>query len=229
MSTQEATAKNPAIQVEEVEDYLRQHPDFFESRPELLAEMRISHASGNAVSLIEHQINILRNKNSQLEKKLLDLVDVARDNEHLSTRLHHLALGLLEAENLDAVLSIAQELLRNELKADHVSIRLIGDDQDKLHSITEAEASEYFDDLFINHRPVCGRLTAEQKQALFGEQAEEIASSVVVPLLDPERLGILAVGSLDEQRFHPGMGTLFMGTLGELVSRAIRSHRDGNG
>jgi uncharacterized protein len=228
MSTQEATAKNPAILVEEVEDYLREHPDFFESRPELLAEMRISHASGNAVSLIEHQINILRHKNSQLEKKLLDLVDVARDNEHLSTRLHHLALGLLEAENLDAVLSISQELLRNELKADHVSIRLIGAEDD-LHFISEDEATEYFDELFNNHRPVCGRLSAEQKQALFGEQAEEIASSVIVPLLDPERLGILAVGSLDEQRFHPGMGTLFMGTLGELVSRAIRSHRDGNG
>lgn len=229
MSTQEATANKPAILVEEVEDYLREHPDFFESRPELLADMQISHASGKAVSLIEHQINILRSKNSQLEKKLLDLVDVARDNEHLSTQLHHLALGLLEAENLDAVLSIAQELLRNELKADHVSIRLIGGDENGLHAISETDVQEHFDDLFLNHRPVCGRLSTEQKTALFGEQAEEIASSVVVPLLDPERLGILAVGSRDDQRFHPGMGTLFMGTLGELVSRAIRSHRDSNG
>jgi uncharacterized protein YigA (DUF484 family) len=225
MSTQEATADNPSIPVDDIENYLQEHPDFFESRPELLAEMIISHPSGQAVSLIEHQIRVLRDKNGQLEHKLLDLVAVARDNEHLSTQLHHLALGLLEAENLDAVLSISQELLRNELKADHVCIRLIGQEEEGLHGMTNDIANAQFADLFVANRPVCGRLSDEQKSELFGEEGEAIASSVLVPLQDPERLGILAVGSHDEQRFHPGMGTLFMGTLGELVSRAIRRHR----
>ncbi|MDX1335254.1 MAG: DUF484 family protein [Gammaproteobacteria bacterium] len=39
----------------------------------------------------------------------------------------------------------------------------------------------------------------------------------------------MAVGSRDANRFYPGMGTLFMGTLGELISRAIRSYRGDNG
>lgn len=224
MSTQEATANNPTIPVEDIEEYLQDNPDFFESRPELLAQMIISHPSGQAISLIEHQVSVLRDKNEQLEHKLLDLVAVARENEHLSTQLHHLALGLLEAENLDAVLSISQELLRNELKADHVCIRLIGQEE-ALHGISGDAADELFTDLFAGNRPVCGRLSDQQKEILFGEEGENIASSVLVPLQDPERLGILAVGSHDEQRFHPGMGTLFMGTLGELVSRAIRRHR----
>lgn len=229
MSTQEATAENATTPVEDIEDYLQEHSDFFETRPELLAQMTISHPSGKAVSLIEHQVRVLRDKNEQLERKLLDLVSVARDNEHLSTQLHHLALGLLEAENLDAVLSIAQELLRNELKADHVCIRLIGQDEEGLHGMTDEVVNEQFTDLFAGNRPVCGRLSEQQKATLFGDEADNIASSVLVPLQDPERLGILAVGSHDEQRFHPGMGTLFMGTLGELVSRAIRRHRVVNG
>jgi len=230
MSSQEATLSSSAISEVDVEEFLQENPEFFESRPELLATMQLPHPSGSAVSLIERQVHILREKNQSLERKLLDLVEVARDNEHLSNQLHHLSLGLLEAEDLDSVLTISQELLRNELKADFVCIRLLGLEDGNIHALPNDEDSlAQFEELFSSKRPACGRLSEEQKKILFCDENDEVASSVLVPLQDPERLGILAVGSRDANRFYPGMGTLFMGTLGELISRAIRSYRGDNG
>jgi uncharacterized protein YigA (DUF484 family) len=230
MSTQEATLKTTNISEADVEEFLQDNPQFFESRSELLADMQLPHPSGSAVSLIEYQVRVLREKNQSLEHKLLDLVGVARDNEHLSNQLHHLSLGLLEAEDLDSVLNISQELLRNELKADFVCIRMLGLEEGNVHALPGGEeALAQFEEVFSSNRPSTGRISQEQKLILFCDESDDVASSVLVPLQDPERLGILAIGSRDENRFYPGMGTLFMGTLGELISRAIRSHRGDNG
>lgn len=209
-----------------VEAYLRAHPDFFERHLSLLDVLKLPHPVGGAVSLVERQVGVLREKNRQLERKLLDLVQVARDNEHLSSRLHHLALGLMDADGLDAVLATVQEQLRGEFKADHAVIRLLGEAGQGPHFIAASSAElAAFEDLFRNRRPVCGRLTGAQRGFLFGEQAGAVASAVMVPLLGTEPLGILALGSHEASRFHPGMGTLFLGYLGELISKAVLIHR----
>ena len=112
---------------EDIERYLSTHPDFFERNIDLLESLSIPHDTGGAVSLIERQVDVLRNKNEQLERKLIDLVQVARDNEGLSTRLHRLALGLMEADGIDDVISTTKDLLRNEFPSTHVVIRLFAE------------------------------------------------------------------------------------------------------
>ncbi len=223
-SNEHRLKKEESVSEEAVVQYLRAHPEFFERQTQLLTLIKLPHITGGPVSLVERQITLLREKNRQLERKLMDLVSVARDNEHLSSRLHHLALGLMEADGLDAVLGTAQEVLRGEFKADHVFIRLIGETPGAggLHFIDPGEPGlGLFDGLFESKRPICGRLTREQTAFLFAEHAEEVASAVVVPLTDADRLGLIALGSREQTRFHPGMGTLFLGYLGELVSRAV--------
>jgi uncharacterized protein len=78
--------------------------------------------------------------------------------------------------------------------------------------------------MFKMKRPICGLLADERVHCLFGGNAPDVASAVMIPLIDGRRLGVLALGSADKERFHAGMGTLFLGYLGELVSRAIMSH-----
>lgn len=225
------TQTKPGAAIETIEEatierYLRDHPDFFERHVGLLTVLKLPHPSGGATSLIERQISVLREKNRQLERKLMDLVQVARDNEHLSSQLHHLALGLMDADSLDEVLATVQEQLRGEFKADRAVIRLLGPADAGHHFVAPSESElAAFEDLFRNRRPVCGRLTAAQRDFLFGEEAEAIASAVMVPLLGTEPAGILALGSQEESRFHPGMGTLFLGYLGELISKAVLIHR----
>ena len=84
---------------EQVCGFMRNHPEFFEQHPELLAELRLSHPSGNAVSLIERQVQVLRDQNEDLKSRLLQLIEVARDNDRLNERMHSLTLDLLAAQS----------------------------------------------------------------------------------------------------------------------------------
>lgn len=207
-----------------VEAYLRAHPEFFERHTGLLATLKLTHPDRGAISLVERQIYLLRDKNRQLERKLMDLVQVARDNEQLSVHLHHLALGLIDADDLDTAVATVKDQLRTEFKTDAVVLRLLrrGAVGQSPHLVeTDEHALSLFSDLFKNRRATCGRLTDDQLGFLFAEQRADIASAAVIPLSDSDPMGILALGSRDEARFHPGMGTLFLGYLGEIVSRAI--------
>jgi uncharacterized protein len=228
MSTHTNLAED-ALSEEAVEAWLRAHPDFFERHLALLDVLKLPHASGGAVSLIERQIGWLRDKNRQLERKLLDLVQVARENERLSQRMHHLALGLMDADSLDAVLATTQEQLRTEFRADHVVVRLLGDPEDGLHFLAESDPTlGPLEPLFETRRPLCGRLSDEQLSALFPTDDDPVQSAVAVPLMEgSRRLGVLALGSREETRFHPGMGTLFLGYLGEIISHAVATRLKG--
>lgn len=215
---------------EDIERYLSTHPDFFERNIDLLESLSIPHDTGGAVSLIERQVNVLRNKNEQLESKLIELVQVARDNEGLSTRLHRLALGLMEAEGIDDVISTTKDLLRNEFPSTHVVVRLFAENglDEPISDLYIGERGEapksLVEDLFDSNRPVCGRFEEVQMTYVFGDIGVEVKSAVLIPLTDGRNLGILALGSHEPDRFHNGMGTLFLGYLGELVSRAVNTH-----
>ncbi|MGH8501244.1 MAG: DUF484 family protein [Gammaproteobacteria bacterium] len=212
-----------------VEQYLLAHPDFFERHTGLLESLTIPHARGGAVSLVERQVAALRARNRQLERKLIDLVQVARDNESLSSRLHRLALALMEADGLQEVIATTRELLRSEFPSTQVVLKLFRNPRTALqasaHLLAEDDtAASLFDGLFKTKRPVAGLLADARVNYLFDAEVGGVASAVMVPLVDGKRLGVLALGSAEQDRFHVGMGTLFLGYLGELVSRAIGSH-----
>lgn len=210
----------------DVEAFLRATPDFFERHLSLLEVLRLPHPTHGAVSLVERQMGVLRERNRQLERKLGDLIQLARENEQLSANLHHLGLGLLRADSLDSVLATAREQLRDEFKADEVVVRLIGQSGEGTpYSRPDDDPGlAHFTGFFERRRPVCGRVDREQLDWLFGtETAELLGSAVMIPFYDAEPLGVLALGSRDATRFQPGMGTLFLGYLGELVGTAVSS------
>ena len=137
MQTQSSAAP---LEEKSVADYLRENPEFFQNNPSLLAALQIPHAVGPAVSLVEHQVKVLRDQNSQLKRKLMDLVHVARDNNRLNERMHQLTLGLITAHTLEALLDTLRENLLMEFKADTVTLRLAG--------LPEARARECSVDIF---------------------------------------------------------------------------------
>ena len=229
-SSQQTQSSALPLEEKSVADYLRDNPDFFQNNTSLLAALQIPHAVGPAVSLVEHQVKVLRDQNSQLKRKLMDLVHVARDNNRLNERMHQLTLGLINATSLEALLDTLRENLLVEFKADTVTLRLAG--------LPEARARECAVDLFdtdsneLNHfeaflkssRPQCGRFKQEQLQYLFGDQAQAIESVALIPLGPKVSLGLLAIGSREASRFHPGMGTLFLTHLGELTGLLLADH-----
>ncbi|MES9871125.1 MAG: DUF484 family protein, partial [Sedimenticola sp.] len=51
-------------------DYLKSNADFFERNQDLLKELELSHSSGGAVSLIERQVQSLREQNQQQQSQI---------------------------------------------------------------------------------------------------------------------------------------------------------------
>ena len=209
-------------------DYLLSHPEFFEAHPELLSKLKVPHPSGTAVSLIERQVEVLRGQHRQLERKLVDLIEVARANDTLIERIHRLALALLEGATLPDRLYALQEELRERFGADEVSLFLRHPKEQKGDAgparwLKDGDAGlEQFQELLKAGKPHVGRLRPPQLEFLFGGQAEHIASSALVPLGDKGSLGLLAVGSRDADRFSPTLGTAFLTRISELVTAAVQ-------
>ena len=110
----------------DVEEFLREHPDFFEDHISLLMDLTIPHPNtGSAVSLIEHQVELLRKQNNKTQKQLDELIQIARENDRLSKSMHHLILSMMAAKNLTDVLGLLYKNLRKDFSADAICIRFL--------------------------------------------------------------------------------------------------------
>lgn len=228
-----ANAKQASVLApEEVAQWLRDHPDFFQNHEALLAELKLPHAADGAVSLIEHQVNLLRRKIRQKDDRLSELIERAKDNHRLSGQLHSLALTLMEADTVDSVLSLAREQLVSTFNAEAVSIKLFkrSNSDTAGYFINPRDISRQFASAYRTHNPMCGTLNKEQNALLFQDEDFEVKSSVFIPLNEGRPIGFLSMGSARKSRFTPTMGTHFIRCLGELVGRAIvcqENHRRG--
>ncbi|HHJ18710.1 MAG TPA: DUF484 family protein [Gammaproteobacteria bacterium] len=219
---------SPTLSDEDIAAYLRLNPDFFERHESLLAGLSLPHDGRGAISLVEHQMILFRRKNQKLESKLLELMHTAKENESLSTRLFQLSLALIEADNLDDVVALVRDQLINGFKTDLVTIGLFdtaGQSSPGLHEASREDVTRRFKIPYQSRRPQCGALNTDQMTLLFGEQAATIHSAALIPLFNTEAMGYIALGSHEPSRFRPGMGVMFLGNLGALVSSAIHYHQ----
>ncbi|KAA9130852.1 DUF484 family protein [Marinihelvus fidelis] len=208
----------------DVKNFLQDNPGFLVDHPDLLAEMQLPHESGEAVSLIEKQVNLLRDQNRKLSRQLNQLIRVATDNEALMDRLHGLTLELILVEDTGAFFDRLAEVLLEEFDADILNISLFE------REIKASDSTPLFnydrDDPelkpFAGHlekgKTVCGRLNKGKLEFLFRSRAQWVQSSALVPLGDA---GMMAIGSSDPARFYPGMGTLFLDLLARVIVRKL--------
>jgi len=232
MSTQrKAEFTDQSLSEEAIHDYLADNPDFFERHADLLGTIRLPHSSGAAVSLVERQVSVLRQKDLKHERKLKELLAVARANDALAGKIHRLTLRLLGAADLPATLVSLEDALRADFDADQSILVLFGDPEDFAGVAVgrffkavarDDDALKAFDTFLKGSGPRCGQIRDSQRDFLFGKETDEIGSAALVPLGAKSSLGFLAIGSADSERFHPGMSIDFLGRLGELVAEALK-------
>lgn len=234
MSTQAKTEfVDEELSESAVHDYLAEHPDFFERHGALLGSLQLPHVAGGAVSLVERQVSVLRQKDLKLERKLKDLLEVARANDALAEKIHHLALNLIAAADLSSTLTIIEESLRTGFDANQSILVLFGNPE--LFKDVKAgrfflavergdEAVKAFDTFLNGSGPRCGQVRDAQRDFLFGKETDEIGSAALIPLGKKSATGFLAIGSGDADRFHPGMSIDFLTRLGELVAEALNRY-----
>ncbi|MGA9028570.1 MAG: DUF484 family protein [Steroidobacteraceae bacterium] len=215
-----------------VADYLQIYPDFFERNASLLLKLRLPHVreAGATVSLVERQVEVLRERNQSLERKLKELVDVARANDALADRIHRLSQRLILARNLLETVNAIEGSLREDFDAKHSVLVLFRANAAALEPTAgrflraadpAAADLRIFDSLLQSGKPRCGQIRDAQRDFLFGRDTIEIGSVALTPLGQKGDVGILAIGASDVERFHPAMSTEFLSRIGELVGFAL--------
>jgi uncharacterized protein YigA (DUF484 family) len=232
MSTQAKTEfVEEELSEQAVHDFLAAHPDFFERHSTLLSSLNLPHASGGAVSLVERQVSVLRQKELKLKRQLKELIEVARENDVLAAKIHELTLQLMAADDLGKTIAAVEEALRSGFKADQAVLVLFGEED----AFDDIKAGRFFRVIDRNDEALkpfstflggtsarCGRIRDSQRSFLFHQDADEIGSAALVPLGRGPELGFLAVGSKDSDRFHPGMSIDFLTRLGDLVAGSLK-------
>jgi hypothetical protein len=184
---------------------------------------------GSTVSLVERQVEVLRERNQSLERKLKELVDVARANDALAVRIHRLSQRLIRARTMAETIDALETSLREDFDARHSMLVLFTEEARGLDPMPrflrtadpEDADIKTFESLLGSGKPRCGQVRDSQRDYLFGKDSVEIGSVALTPLGPKGALGLLAIGASDAQRFHPGMSTEFLTRIGELLTYAL--------
>jgi len=190
--------------------YLKENPEFFEEYADVIAEIFVPHPhGGHAIPIAERQILSLREKNG-----------FGAENDLISEKLHRSTLALIAAPDLETSLAVLYHSLKEDFGVPHVSSRLWGKVPEQSYlpelAATSQELREYADHLGV---PYCGPIAPFESADWF-DTGDAMKSFAFLPLRTAYTFGLLGLGDKDPERFHPGMGTVYLTRLAELASVA---------
>jgi len=213
---------------EEVIQYLSKKPDFFARHSDLLESLTLPHpVNGKVVSLLEYQVNLLRQSTAGYRGQFERLVEVARENESTMQKSRRLVLASLSCSSLDDLAVVVDDMVRDDFEVSHHALVLYGEFP------TSAVRSHVLvdDDVFLSHASgfvecFCGVLPANEMQYLFPDDAASIRSVAVLPLLSREggkikKCGVLVLGADNELAFSKDKGAMFLQYIADLLSAVL--------
>jgi uncharacterized protein YigA (DUF484 family) len=166
--------------------------------------------------LSERQLLTLRERVKELEKKLHELIEFAKENDALQEKLHHFTLALFHAHDLSSLQTAALRNLRDIFTVPHTVLHLW-----KEHP-PSVEVLAFTDE---HAQPVCTHHGVLDTSLWFGEIATHLRSFAYIPLrANGQSIGLLIIASEDAHRFYPGMGTQFLQRIADIVSAALVQH-----
>ena len=221
----EQTVHTPesALTDDRVRDYLTLNDDFLQRNPDILDCLHIPHATGSAVSLVEKQVTVLREKNVEMRHRLKALTATAKDNDKLFEKSRKLVLSLLEANSLADLYAAYHHAMTTDFGVESSTMILFGDYQDvtDLCRVESADAAKAeIGSLLRGGKPVCSSLRKEELGYLF-PGAGDVGSAAVMPLDGDLKLGLIAVGNSDPNYYNNTVGTLFLSQIADVVVRLI--------
>jgi len=213
---------NAGLTEEVVREYLKNHDDFLQRNPEMLDFLHISHPSGSAISLVEKQVSVLRERNMDMRQRLKALTANARDNDALFEQTRTLVLKLLDANSVAELYNRFTASMATDFRVDYACMILYGDGSGNQDWRTETQdtVKKEIGSLFRGHKPVCGTLRTEELAFLF-PGGGGVGSAAIVPLHDGEQLGLIAVGSTDANRYSNKVGTLFLSHIADVMVKLL--------
>ena len=208
---------------EDVAQYLKQHPQFFDEYADKLSDIYVPHPhGGRAIPISQRQIVTLRDNNQILQDKLRELVKFGEENDVIGEKMHRLSIMLLTFPHLNDLLNKLNSILQENFSIPHVELRLWNIDFGSLEISkfinTNTEIHTMTNSLL---HPYCGPQLTDEIKHWFGEGTTNFRSYSMIPLKTKQTIGLLVLASEEPQRFYPEMGTLYLQRMGDLISTAI--------
>ena len=210
------------INDEIVREYLKSHDDFLQRYPDMLDFLHVSHASGSAVSLVEKQVSVMRERSTELRQRLKALSANAKDNDALFEKTRTLVLKLLDAHSVEALYSTFITSMAADFNVEHASMILYAknDNTEGCRTASHESVKKEIGSLFRGHKAICSTLRKEELIFLFSE-GKGVGSAAIMPLGSTEQLGLIAVGSSDANRYNSKMGTLFLSHIADVIVKLL--------
>ena len=197
----------------DVEAFLRAHPNFLQDRPGLLAVLNLPHGGEGAVSLVERQVSVLRERNIASRQKLAELSDIGKENDRLLDATRNTILALLAGENRTDLNRIWRDQVTGTFQAEMGALVWLDGASDDAEEVLLASK------LIRQGGGFSGVLRPEEMQRVFGTAAAEGSAALVAIRSGEDDIGVLGVGSHDTQRYQAEDGTLFLEYLAEVIGQ----------
>jgi len=225
---------NQALSDETVANFLTNNPDFFHRNPTILAEMSLPHNSGNATSLIERQVAILRERGIQTRHKLGELIEAAKENDNLLNTTQSLVIDLINAGSLNNIFTLLQSELHKKFAVESASVILISDtDTQNQYSIDATffqdtnDAEERISGIVNNNQSLCGSLRETEAAFIFNDTQYAIGSAAIASKKIERSTGadiivMLAVAHHNTDHYNSDTGTLFLDYLCDILTALVK-------
>lgn len=217
-------AQKDKLSREHVAAYLKEHKNFFTDNPDLLAEINLPHHSGQAISLVEKQVAILRERNIEMRQRLSNLLENAKENDVLFDKTKRLTLALLECSDLASAVDALLHSFEKDFGIHYTRIILFGSNgvnagAARIESISAAR--NVIGKRLNSNKAVSGGIDVKEMEFLFDDDAPNVGSAALTVLAHGNIFGVLAIGNQDPTYYRSSMGTLFLGYIGEVLNRVL--------
>ncbi len=217
-------ADEGALDPSAVETFFQENPAFFKHRPDLLMALDLPHGGPGAVSLVERQVNLLRERNIEMRNRMAHIADSAHNNDALYKATRDTVLELVQCRDADKLSSQFTTSLQNHFQVEFSTLAWF-DQADGLTALSNksqllsTDRAALVQPLVKGGSALCAVLRQEEMAALFGATAGEGSAALAPLVIDGNIVGLLAVGSSDPHRYEPTVDTLFLEHLADVVVR----------
>lgn len=208
--------------------YLLENPDFFVDRDSLLLKIQVPHKSKGTISLVEKQLDVIRDRQKETMKQLNEFVENAQRNKEIFDKSRKLILSLMEAKRSSEFFAALEKGLKRDFECKANSLVVFGKPRQINHftsRLPAESARKYVGALMRRKIPMLGVLRPREQDFLFRHQSEKVKSAAVFTIRDKNRyLGILAIGSSEPDYFTPDMDALFISFIAETLGKLLPRH-----
>tara|TARA_E500000178_G_scaffold313842_2_gene331636 strand:+ start:59267 stop:59989 length:723 start_codon:yes stop_codon:yes gene_type:complete len=217
---------NQTINMEQtVSEFLKENPTYLYDHAEILENLYLPHATGSAISLVERQVAILRERNKDLRNKLELLSSQAIKNEERLVKTQNLILAMLNAPTINRLKQILLTDLHNSFDVEFCSLTILtGDNRLKdseTKSVPLSTAKKQISSI-LSSKVLCGIVREGETQFLFGDAANKIGSVATVVIGQDSPIAVLALGNRDKNFYTADTGALFLSYLGSIIDHILQ-------